>query len=147
MRGVRLSGIYRHTVVCAVLLQQAAQVTHQRHTAFIGTLAERTIRFQIIQPGTDLIHGIEEQVDVFRRHVKLAAANRIQHILCGMNHPGECRNVEKAGRPLDGVHGPKQIIEEFLIARSLFQLQETPTSGFQVLPRLRDKGLEHRIHI
>ncbi len=95
--------------------------------------AQLTIALQFVQPATDLIHGIQQQIHVIGIECMLAVADLAEHILGGMHYLNQRRHLEQARRPFQGMHGTKKLIERVSILALLLQGQTEAGDLFEQL--------------
>ena len=113
---------------------------------FCRDITFRIARFQIVDHLAQSIGGGQDDIHNFRGDNHAPFAQLIQNILGLVRQMVDSVQPQKAGCPLERVHGTKDIVEQGEIIRSLFQFQEVGLNGFEMLFRFRNEvGKKFRI--
>ncbi len=125
---------------------ECAQAPGQVHRRPVGIIGQPAVPLQFIDPRGYPVERVEQRIGHRRVQRDHARADRAKQVLAGMQQAGEARHVEQAGRSLQRVDGAEHLIDQRLVRRIAFKLQQAGGGVFQVFPRFRDEAFQQRRH-
>ncbi|VUD75084.1 hypothetical protein MET9862_05724 [Methylobacterium symbioticum] len=105
-----------------------------RHDAF-GIRRQLLAGLERVDPVADEVEAVEKPVDNLRFEGEGAGAHLDEEVLRRVDQGGEGRHVEQAGRALQGVHRPEDVVQRIGVVR-LLELQHAAAGDLEELARL-----------
>ena len=102
--------------------------------------------FEIAEHLTDFARGFHDDVHEFRTQRQLVVAQLVEEVFGQVAERDHLGGVQKARAPLDGVKTTEDVVEQVVIVRGAFEIDELVIDTREQIARFHQKILEKVFH-